>query len=101
MISKENILSHGSVATPKHEEVFSDSMTYITNPIQVKTLREIKSPLKPQLKKRSISQSDIFEKYEYFHPGNWIKFDFENEETWSCCLNFDFDSKVKIIINDY
>jgi len=50
--------------------------------------------LKPQMKKRYSSQSDLFEKYEYFHPGKWTIFDYESHNVWSCCLNYKIESKV-------
>ncbi len=37
-----------------------------------------------------------FIKYEYTHPGKFIKFDFEKHEAWSCCLNDDKNHVVSL-----
>lgn len=38
---------------------------------------------------------NLFLKYEYYHPGKFIKFDYESHDAWSCCLNDDKNNKVK------
>ncbi len=47
-----------------------------------------------KMSRRSHSQSQLYNQYEYFHCGNFTQFNYETQEAWSCCMNNDQNSKV-------
>ena len=52
---------------------------------------------KRHIKSKSVYNPNPFVKYEYTHPGKFIKFEHEKNDAWSCCLSDDKNAKVRMI----
>ena len=68
---------------PRFEEEKNNSENIIDKIRNIDNQLKIK---KKHIKSRSLYQNP-FVKFEYSHPGKYIKFEHETMEIWSCCIS--------------